>query len=153
MLRLSPDVYHGSSLAALGVAAHEVGHAIQDAEKYSMLVVRNAIVPMASMGSNASWIIMMIGFFMSSMNLILLGVGLFSLVVIFQVVNLPVEFDASKRAKEILVNRGFISPQEQAGVARVLDAAAMTYVAATISAILTLLYYLWRLGIIGGSDD
>lgn len=154
VLRLSPDVYSGSSLSALGVAAHEAGHAIQDAENYSLLVARNAIVPMASFGSNASWLFIIGGGLLGSANLILVGVMLFSLIVVFQLVNLPVEFDASKRAKQILVDRGFISPgEEQRIVSKVLDAAALTYVAATISAVLTLLYYLWRLGIIGGRDD
>lgn len=153
VLRLSCDVYRGNSLSALGVAAHEAGHALQDAERYSMLVARNAIVPMASFGSNASWAFILIGSMLGSMNLLLIGVMLFSLIVLFQVVNLPVEFDASKRAKELLVSRGFISPGEQKVVASVLNAAALTYVAATISAILTLVYYLWRLGIIGGNRD
>lgn len=152
VLRLSNDVYHGNSLSALGVAAHEAGHALQDAERYGLLVVRNAIVPMASFGSNASWIFMFMGYALGSMNMVLLGVMLFSLIVLFQVINLPVEFDASRRAKDLLVARGFISPGEQRIVAKVLDAAAMTYVAATISAILTLLYYLWRLGLIGGGS-
>lgn len=153
VLRLSQDVYQGNSLSALGVAAHEAGHALQDAERYSLLVVRNAIVPMASFGSNASWAFIFLGSMLGSMNLLLVGVMLFSLIVLFQVINLPVEFDASKRAKELLVSRGFISPSEQKVVASVLNAAALTYVAATISAILTLVYYLWRLGIIGGSRD
>lgn len=153
MLRLSEDVYGGRSLSALGVAAHEVGHAIQDAEKYSPLVLRNAVVPAASLGSNMSWILIILGGVISSMNLILAGIALFSLVVIFQLINLPVEFDASKRAREILLGRGIISPQEDKMVGKVLNAAAMTYVAATVSAVLTLLYYLMRYGLIGGRDD
>lgn len=153
VLRLSDDVYSGRTLAALGVAAHEVGHAIQDAERYSPLVVRNAVVPVASIGSSMSWAVIFFGMLMSSMNLVLLGIGLFSIVVVFQLVNLPVEFDASKRAREILLSRGLVSPSEDKTVGKVLNAAAMTYVAATISSVLTLLYYLMRFGLIGGRDD
>jgi Zn-dependent membrane protease YugP len=149
VLRLSSDVYHGQSLAALGVAAHEVGHAIQDAQRYSPLVMRNAIVPLASFGSNASWFLMMAGFMIGATNLVLMGIFAFSLVVIFQLINLPVEFDASSRAKTILLQRGMISPSEKKEVDSVLGAAAMTYVAGTISSVLTLVYYLWRMGLLG----
>ena len=152
MLRLSPEVYEGRSIASLGIAAHEAGHAIQDAQRYAPLVMRNGIVPMAAIGSNASWFLLFMGFLLNSMNFIILGIGLFSLVVVFQLINLPVEFDASRRAKELLVSKGFISPQEQRAVAKVLDAAALTYVAATVTAILTLLYYLMRSGLIGGNS-
>lgn len=141
-LRLSPDVYNGHSLAALGIAAHEVGHAIQHARGYAPLKLRNAIVPMASIGSNLSYFVIFMGLIMSSAGLIMAGLVLFSTVVFFQLVNLPVEFDASRRAKEVLVQRGFISNAESATVNNVLGAAAMTYVAATVSSILTLVYYL-----------
>lgn len=153
MLRLSPDVYNGKSLASLGIAAHEVGHAIQDDQRYGMLVVRNGIVPLAAVGSNASWILLILGMALGVSGLTFLGIGLFSLVVVFQLVNLPVEFDASARAKRILVERGIIAPQESAVVARVLNAAAMTYVAATITAIVTLIYYLIQSGLLGGNRD
>ncbi len=153
VLRLTPDIYDGRTLAAVGVAAHEAGHALQDAHGYAPLKFRNGIVPMASFGSNFSWILLIGGFFLGSPSLILVGVVLFSLTVLFQVVNLPVEFDASSRAREILVNNNIVMRNELAPVGKVLNAAAMTYVAATITAILTLLYYLWRLGIIGGSDE
>lgn len=153
MLRLSPDVYHGSSLAALGIAAHEVGHAIQDARKYSPLVIRNAIVPIASFGSNASWMIMMAGFVMQATSLILLGIVAFSATVVFQLVNLPVEFDASNRAKAILSQKGMVNSDERKHVDKVLNAAALTYVAATISSVLTLLYFLVRSGLLGGRSD
>lgn len=153
VLRLSPEVYGGRSLAALGVAAHEVGHALQDAKSYAPLTARNAIVPLASFGSSASWFLMLGGFLLNSFNLILFGILAFSLVVFFQLVNLPVEFDASKRAKEILVQKGFISPEENKEVSSVLSAAAWTYVAGTLTSIMTLLYYLWRMGLLGGSRD
>lgn len=152
-LRLSPPVFGGNSLAALGIAAHEAGHAIQDARSYGPLVVRNALVPLASFGSNASWIILIIGFLMQSMGLIIAGIITFSLVVLFQLVNLPVEFDASRRAKIALVEGGLISPEEKEYVDKVLNAAAMTYVAATLTSIMTLLYFLFRSGLLGGSRN
>ena len=153
VLRLSHDVYHGHSLASVGIAAHEVGHAIQDARKYTPLVIRNGIVPMANIGSNVSWLLMLGGFALGSFNLILFGIAAFSLVVIFQLVNLPVEFDASNRARATLVANGIISPQEEREVGKVLNAAALTYVAATLTAVLTLLYYLVRSGLIGGRRE
>jgi Zn-dependent membrane protease YugP len=144
VLRLSWDVYQGNSLAALGIAAHEAGHAIQDKERYGPLVVRNLMVPLASFGSNAAWIIIVIGFAMQLSGLIYIGIAAFGLTVLFQLVNLPVEFDASRRARRQLVAAGIVSPQEEEEVGRVLNAAAMTYVAATLTAILTLLYFLFR---------
>ncbi len=150
MLRLSSDVYSGRSLAALGIAAHEVGHAIQDATRYTPLVIRNGIVPLAALGSNASFFLIFLGMTLGVFNLVLLGIGAFSLIVLFQLVNLPVEFDASNRAREILLKKGMVSSTEEKEVAKVLNAAALTYVAATISSVMTLLYYLVRLGVIGG---
>lgn len=144
VLRLSWDVYQGNSLAALGIAAHEAGHAIQDRERYGPLVVRNLLVPLASFGSNAAWIIIVIGFAMQLAGLIYIGIAAFGLTVLFQLVNLPVEFDASRRARRQLVAAGLVSPQEEEEVGRVLNAAAMTYVAATLTAVLTLLYFLFR---------
>jgi uncharacterized protein len=153
VLRLSPQVYAGRSLAALGIAAHESGHALQDAYRYPLLVLRNGLVPLASFGSNASWIIMMIGFAMSSLNLILIGIGAFSLTVLFQLVNLPVEFDASRRARAALLQTGLVSSQEDPIVGKVLNAAALTYVAGTLTSILTLLYFLFRAGLLGGRSS
>lgn len=140
-LRLSPDVYSGRSLSALGIAAHEVGHALQDAKGYAPLQLRNAVVPLASVGSSFSYFIIFLGIMLSSFGLVALGIILFSGVVIFQLINLPVEFDASNRAREILLTRGFITPAEEKTVGSVLNAAALTYVAATVTSILTLLYY------------
>lgn len=150
ILRLSPDVYSGRSLAALGVAAHEAGHAIQDATRYPLLVMRNSLVPLASIGSNAAWIILLIGFFMHLFELILVGIAVFSLTVIFQLVNLPVEFDASRRARLALADGGLVTPEEDVVVGKVLNAAALTYVAATLTSVLTLLYFLFRAGLLGG---
>ncbi len=153
MLRLSHEVYSGRSISSFGVAAHEVGHAIQDAEKYAPLVIRNGIVPLASIGSNLSFFLMFIGAMLNYYNLIVLGIGAFSLIVIFQLINLPVEFDASNRARAILLKQGLVSPSEEKEVGKVLNAAAMTYVAATITSIMTLIYYAYRYGLIGGSKN
>lgn len=154
VLRLSSQVYGSNSIAAVGVAAHEAGHAVQDATRYPLLVVRNAIVPMASLGSSASMILIFAGLLLHVTQLFILGVAAFSLTVLFQVVNLPVEFDASRRARIALQMTGLVRPEEDREVGRVLNAAALTYVAATITSILTLLYYLIRSGLLGqGSDD
>lgn len=153
VLRLSEAVYSGRDLAALGIAAHEAGHAIQDKENYAPLVMRNGIVPLASIGSNLGMGLIMFGFILGAFQLLLVGVLLFSTVVVFQLVNLPVEYDASARAKKLLLSSGIISGQEQNGVSKVLDAAALTYVAATIGAVLTLLYYLAQLGLFGGGSN
>jgi uncharacterized protein len=149
VLRLSPDVFAGRSLAALGIAAHEAGHALQDAGRYPPLVLRNAIVPLANIGSNVSWIIIMLGFMLASLQLITVGILAFSLTVVFQLVNLPVEFDASRRARIALVDSGLITADEDRTVAKVLSAAALTYVAATLTSVLTLLYFLFRSGLLG----
>lgn len=153
ILRLSPDVYAGRSLAALGIAAHESGHALQDARRYPLLVLRNGLVPLANIGSNMSWIIIMVGFALASLAWIKIGIAAFSLTVAFQLVNLPVEFDASRRARIALVDGGLVTPEEDVIVGRVLSAAALTYVAATLSSILTLLYFLYRSGLLGGRDS
>ncbi|MBU4398034.1 MAG: zinc metallopeptidase, partial [Planctomycetes bacterium] len=146
VLRLSPEVYQNRTLASVGIAAHEAGHAIQHAHGYAPLVVRNAAVPLAGFGSNAGFILLIIGAIMNLPPLILLGIGLFAVVVVFQVVNLPVEFNASSRAKAQLVGLGIVNDQELTYVNKVLNAAALTYVAATLQAILTLLYYVTRFG-------
>jgi Zn-dependent membrane protease YugP len=150
VLRLSPDVYSGRSLAAVGIAAHESGHALQDEYRYPLLVLRNGLVPLAGIGSNLSWIVIVVGFFLHLAGLIYVGIGLFSLTVLFQLVNLPVEFDASRRARLALIDAELITPDEAVTVKRVLDAAALTYVAATLTSVLTLLYFLYRSGLLGG---
>lgn len=153
VLRLSPQVYSSNSLAALGVAAHEAGHAAQDASGYTLLVLRNAVVPLANIGSTASWFLIMAGFLLQVTQLFILGVAAFSLTVLFQIINLPVEFDASRRARQALLMTGLVHQDEDREVGRVLNAAAMTYVAGTITAILTLVYYLIRSGLLGGSSS
>lgn len=144
VVRLSPEVYSGRSLASVGIAAHEAGHAIQDATNYAPLVVRNAAVPIAGFGSSASIWMLIGGIILNMQPLVLLGIGLFACVVAFQLVNLPVEFNASSRAKEQLSSLGIITADDRVYVNKVLNAAALTYVAATLQAVLTLLYYIMR---------
>ena len=149
LLRLSGDVYQGPSLAAVGVAAHEAGHALQDQQHYGPLRLRSGLVPAVQFGSWLGPIIFMVGLFMSGTfgdTVALLGVLLFGLTAVFALVTLPVEFDASKRAKQQLVSAGILSPQELDGVNKVLDAAALTYVAAAVQAVTTMIYYLMILG-------
>jgi uncharacterized protein len=141
VLRLSPEVYHGRSLASLGVAAHETGHAVQHAHAYVPLSVRNTIFPLANFGSNLGYILFFIGifFFRGNMFLIDLGIILFSFFVFFTVVTLPVEFNASSRGLVMLTGNGFLTRgEEEAGARKVLSAAALTYVAAAAMAILQL---------------
>jgi Zn-dependent membrane protease YugP len=152
VLRLSPDVYGSRSLAAVGVAAHETGHAFQDAGHYPLLVLRNGLVPLAGLGSNVSWILIVLGFLLHLAGLIYLGIIVFSFTVLFQVINLPVEYDASRQARFALVVDGVITPEEEVMVGRVLNAAALTYVAATLTAVLQLLYFLFRAGVFRGRD-
>jgi Zn-dependent membrane protease YugP len=142
VLRLSADNYHGTSVAAVGIAAHEAGHAIQDAVGYLPLIVRNIAVPAAQFGSGAGMWIFVIGMMIHWSQLALLGIIIFSAVVIFQVVNLPVEFNASSRAKTLLVSEGIVNQYEMGPVRNVLAAAALTYVAATLQSILQLLWFI-----------
>ena len=136
---LSESNYYESSLAGIAVAAHEVGHAIQHKEAYSFLTLRAKLVPVANISSNMSWIFVMIGIFASSSGFLLLGIVLLSAGVIFQIVTLPVEFDASKRAMNEVVSLGIIGNNEETGARKVLNAAALTYVAAAAVAVLELL--------------
>ncbi len=151
-LALSESVYGSNSLAAVGVACHEAGHAIQHATNYGPLGLRSAIVPAAGIGSSVGYMVMMIGLFVHP-SIVLIGAVIFSAVLFFQLVTLPVEFDATARAKRLIVEAGIIDEDERYGVNRTLNAAAMTYVAAVISTLLTLAYFLIRAGLLGGSDD
>jgi hypothetical protein len=144
VLRLSTGVYGSRSMAAVGIAAHEAGHALQDAMHYAPLVVRNLAVPAASFGSGISYILLIAGALLHFSALIWLGIVLFGCVVFFQLVNLPVEFDASNRAKDELMSLGIIDQNGLVYVRRVLNAAAWTYVAATLQSLLILLYYVMR---------
>lgn len=153
VLRLSVGNYQERSLAALGVAAHEAGHAIQDAHHYPLLVVRNLIVPLATLGSNASFLFLTAGLVLQSMKLVWVAIALFSLAVLFQIVNLPVEFDASRRARKQLQADGLITADEDAVVGKVLNAAAMTYVAGTLTGVLQLAYFVMRSGALRRGGD
>jgi len=152
VVRLSQAVYHSRSMAAVGIAAHEAGHAIQDARNYAPLVVRNMAVPAAGFGSSFGIVLVILGAVLSTALqapvlgswLVMAGIVLFGCVVVFQLINLPVEFDASARAKAELVNHGIVDRNEMSHVRKVLSAAALTYVAATLQAVLTLLYLVYR---------
>jgi uncharacterized protein len=135
ILRLSPDVFYNGTISSAGIAAHEVGHAIQHKERYAPLVIRNSIVPAVNLGSSLSWILFIAGLFLGFRGLTTLGILLFSGVVIFQIITLPVEFNASSRALRILGSRGILYGDETKNAQKVLDAAAMTYVAATLMAV------------------
>jgi Zn-dependent membrane protease YugP len=152
-LALSEPVYGMPTVSAVGVACHEAGHAIQHAKGYAPLKLRSAFVPMAGIGSQFGMWIMMFGLMFASTGMVIAGAGLFSLVVFFQLVTLPVEFDASARAKKLAFAHGIVLDQERKGVSKVLNAAALTYVAAAVSSLITLLYFLMRAGLLGGRDD
>ncbi len=138
-LRLSDEVYHGQSIAALGIAAHEVGHAIQHANAYSMLLWRNSIYPVTNIASTLSFPILLGGLFFGIGPLLYIGIGLFAFAVVFTLITLPVEFDASKRALAALSSGGYLTQDEMYGARKVLSAAALTYVAAAVAALLQLL--------------
>lgn len=142
VLRLSPDVYGGRSLASLGIAAHEVGHAIQHATRYGPLALRSGLLPVAAFGSQFSFVLILAGLFLAPFRwLAWVGVALFAVAVLFQIVTLPVEFDASRRAREVLLSTGMVAPSEDAVIGKVLSAAALTYVAAAVTTLLQLLYF------------
>ena len=148
VLRLSEGVFGSNSAAAVGIAAHEAGHALQDAKHYAPLVIRNFAVPAAQFGSGLGMLLLFAGIALTytqmaqySMPLIWAGILGFGAVAAFQLINLPVEFDASNRAKQLLVSHGIVGNQEMVYVNGVLNAAAWTYVAATLQSVLTLLYY------------
>lgn len=151
VLRLSPAVYRTPSIAAAGVAAHEMGHALQDAGGYFPLQIRSALVPAAQFGSSLAPWLFIGGLLLNFTGLAWVGVIMFAAAVLFTLITLPVEFDASKRAKQLLVSNGVLIGDEIKGVDKVLDAAALTYVAAAVSAIGTLLYYVLLLT--GGRRD
>jgi Zn-dependent membrane protease YugP len=151
VLRLSQGVYNSTSVAALAIAAHELGHAMQDQDAYLPLRFRAALVPAVNVGSTLGWILILIGIFMNFAQLAWLGVGVFSLGALFALATLPVELNASARAKRLLADTGLIMGQEEAaGVNKVLNAAALTYVAALVTAVLQLLYFVSLVGGMGG---
>lgn len=152
-LALSESVYDSRSVAAVGIACHEAGHAIQHANSYAPLWARSALVPVVGIGSSIGPYVVFAGLIMHMQGLAAIGCILFGAVVLFQLVTLPVEFDASARAKHLVVEAGILDSDERTGVDRVLNAAALTYVAAAASSILTLLYFLMRSGLLGGRSD
>lgn len=150
VLRLSQGVYGARSMAAVGIAAHEAGHALQDAKNYAPLTIRNMAVPAANFGGSFSFILIIAGAGLALQSLVWAGIIAFGCVAAFQLINLPVEFDASNRAKALLVSHGIVREQDMGPVNRVLNAAAWTYVAATLQTVLILLYYVMRFA--GGRD-
>ena len=152
-LALSDEVYGSTSVAAVGIASHEAGHALQHAQNYGPLRLRSLLVPTAGIGSNIGYLVMILGLIINAADIVLIGAVLFSAVLLFQIVTLPVEFDASNRAKALVLERGLIYPGEREGMDKVLNAAALTYVAAVVSTLLTLLYFLLRAGLLGGRSD
>lgn len=153
VVRLSPQVYDSSSIAALGVAAHEVGHAIQHDTGYLPLYIRNTVIPMTQIGSYLSFPLILLGLIMSSPTLVEFGVILFSGIVFFQLITLPVEFNASARAVSVLGGEGILNSNELRGTKKVLRAAALTYVAAAVTAIFELIRLLIISGMIGGKNE
>jgi Zn-dependent membrane protease YugP len=141
-VNLSTDIYHGASIAGTAVSAHEVGHAIQDARDYTFMRVRSALVPVANLGSNLSYILILAGVFLGMMQLASLGVIFFAAAVLFQLVTLPVEFDASGRALKQIVSLGIVQESEQKQAKKVLSAAAMTYVAAALVSVMELIRFI-----------
>jgi uncharacterized protein len=151
VVRLSQDNYYGNSIAAISVATHEVGHAVQDKVDYKPLRIRHALVPVANWGSNLSFFFILAGMLMQASGMFLLGIVFFAASVLFQVVTLPVEYNASARAHDFMVNTGMIRNNEEGGARKVLNAAALTYVAATIVAIMELLRFI--LMFVGMNND
>jgi len=152
VLRLSRPVYSGDSLSSLGVAAHEAGHAVQHASGYVPLNIRHSLVPVANIGSTLAFPLFLIGLFMSSAGLLRAGIYLFCAVILFQIITLPVEFNASSRALIALEKGGYIAGDELKGTKAVLDAAALTYVAAVLVGLLNLLRLLVLAGIFRRDD-
>ena len=144
-VRLSTDVYHGTSISSLAIAAHECGHAIQDKEGYTWFKIRSMIFPIINIGQKIAYVVMIIGLFLSYLNYVYAAIGFTFLGLLFELVTLPVEFDASKRAKSIVLSDGMISDSEKSGVDAVLNSTAFTYVAAVISSMLEMLYLLMQL--------
>jgi len=153
-LRLSEPVYNERSISAIGVACHEAGHALQHAQGYKWLQMRSSMVPITNIASKMSMPVLMVGMMMLSLApvlgqwVVLAGVALFAAAVVFSVITLPVEWDASARAKTAMVNAGFVNAEEASGANKVLNAAFLTYLASAIASIMTLLYYLHRSGLL-----
>lgn len=151
VLRLSPEVYSTPSVAALGIVAHEIGHAVQDKAGYAFLRFRSALVPVANVGSQLGWVCIILGLFLAflfnatglGLTILWVGILLFALVVLFSLITLPVEFNASNRARQMLRSTGLVSVEEYNGVSAVLSAAALTYVASFFQAVAQLMYFIF----------
>lgn len=152
-LHLSPDVYHGRSLSALGVACHEAGHALQQAQGYALMGLRATLLPATIAGQNLAPILFMIGLATGMMGLAKLGVLLFGVAVLFTIITLPIEWDASARAKRYITDAGVVTESEFPHAAKVLNVAFLTYVAGAVTAVLQLIYFLLRSGMLGGRRD
>ena len=153
-LFLSQGVANSPSVAAVAIAAHELGHALQDAEEYFPMRIRSMLVPAVNIGSNLGWILILIGLFLQQVNIAWIGVAVFSAGALFALATLPVEFNASARAKQLLYETGIVQTEEERrGVSQVLNAAALTYVAGLITAVMQLLYYVFLVGGIGRRRD
>lgn len=144
VIRLSPEVYSGSSIASIGIACHEAGHAAQHAQNYLPIKVRNAILPVANFGSSAGVLIAVLGYFFGFGLLVDIGIILFAAVVVFQLVTLPIEFNASSRALKVIDETGMLYEEEQKGAKKVLSAAAMTYVASLLVSLMSLIRLILR---------
>ena len=152
-LNLSHDVYHGRSLSAIGVACHEAGHAMQKATGYPLMAVRSVLVPVTMFGQNIAPLIFGVGLAMGAIGVVKVAIVLFAVAVVFSIITLPIEWDASARAKRYIAQAGVVTAQEYPYAAKVLNAAFMTYVAGAITSVLTLLYFLFRAGLLGGRRD
>ncbi len=149
VVRLSRDIYNGSTVASLAVAAHECGHVIQHATGYSFLKFRNAVLPLANVGSSIGWFAIMIGFLFSNQNIVMIGILCLGFMLLFQILTLPVEFDASKRAMKILQSNQYLVGQETQMAGQMLTACALTYIASVAATVLSLL----RLFILSSNND
>jgi Zn-dependent membrane protease YugP len=152
-VNLSSGIYHGVSIAGTAVAAHEVGHALQDAQDYTFMRIRSALVPVANLGSNLSYFLILAGFILGAMQLAMLGVFFFAAAVLFQLVTLPVEFDASGRALKQVVSLGIIQESERKGARKVLSAAAMTYVAAALVSAMELIRFILMITLANNREE
>ncbi|MBQ7031506.1 MAG: zinc metallopeptidase [Bacilli bacterium] len=139
VIKLSKDIFNGDTIAAASVAAHECGHAIQDKDNYTFMRIRSFLVPVVNLASSFSWIVIFIGLMSEALNIFMFGIGLISIGLVFQLITLPVEFDASKRAKKELEKLKLIGSGEEVGVAKMLNSAAMTYVASVLTSVLEII--------------
>ncbi len=149
-LHLSPEVYQGRSLSSIGVACHEAGHALQQAQGYPLMSLRSVLLPVTIAGQNIAPILFAVGLAIGAFGLVKIGIALFAAAVLFSIITLPIEWDASARAKRYMTSAGIVTAAEYPFAAKVLNAAFLTYVAGAVTAVLQLVYFLWRAGLLGG---